>query len=263
MIISFRGKDADEGHLDAFAGIESAAGVARALALIGHYAATGTVRHRYPFDTNVKFFLEGTEEGSFNWKVALSITGSLALGLSTNAVYDLAKLSIGRAIGEEPTAVSAEVQKLNRERGGDIEALIEAVEPALKKAHYGIGETAHEIVIEEINSKKVIIKLDQASKNYLLDSVDGDDDFQDVSVSALNVNDRTGRAYFHDLKRTVPFRVSSDADPETMTVLSRCLDRYANNKPAPTRIWFTRVEAIDGRLKRVIIFKAVDVSDVE
>ncbi|WP_287980515.1 hypothetical protein [Sphingomonas sp.] len=33
-IISFRGLDADNGHIEALAGIESAAGVARALTLI-------------------------------------------------------------------------------------------------------------------------------------------------------------------------------------------------------------------------------------
>lgn len=64
--ISFRGLDADRGHIEALAGIESAAGIARALTLIGHYAATGSVRHRFPFDDTVKFYLEGTEEGSFN-----------------------------------------------------------------------------------------------------------------------------------------------------------------------------------------------------
>jgi hypothetical protein len=48
LTISFRGLDADAGHVEAFSGIESAAGIARALTLIGHYAATGVVRHRYP-----------------------------------------------------------------------------------------------------------------------------------------------------------------------------------------------------------------------
>jgi hypothetical protein len=259
--ISFRGRDADRGHIEAFSGIESAAGIARALTLIGHYAATGSVRHRFPFDDTVKFYLEGTEEGSFNWKLKALIASPLALGLVTNALYDLAKLTMGKAIGEEPAALSQPVEYLNQAKGGDIDALVEAIEPALKKAHYGIGETAREIVIQESNTKKVVVRFNSASKSYLSDSVEADDDIQDVEISALNVNDRTGRAFFLDLRRTIPFRVSKDADPKAMIVLSAAIDRYANSVPAPIRITFSRVEAVDGRLKRIIILKAEDVSD--
>jgi hypothetical protein len=262
IVISFQGLDADEGHVEAFAGIESAAGLARAFTLIGHYASTGVVRHRFPFDDGVKFYLEHTEAGSFNWRVKM-LAGSLALGLTTNGVYDLIKLVATRAVGEEPHNLSDEVKAINERKSGDIDALVEAVEPALKKAHYGIGETAKRIVIEEQSSKKIIVTFDQSSKNYLLDNIDADDSEQDVSVSALNVNDRTGRAYFLDLKRTIPFRISRDADPKTIGILSAALDRYANRKGTPTRIYFSRVEAIDGRLKRIVIFKAEDVSDAE
>jgi hypothetical protein len=141
--------------------------------------------------------------------------------------------------------------------------LVEAVEPALKKAHYGIGETASQIIIQESSTRKVIVTFDRTSKDYLMESVDSGDSEQDVSISALNVNDRTGRAYFLDLKRTVPFRVSKDSDPKTMSILSAALDRYANKIGAPTRIYFNRIEATDGRLKRVVIFKAEDVSDAD
>ena len=259
LIISFRGLDADNGHVEAFAGIESAAGLARALTLIGHYAATGTVRHRFPFDQGVRFYLEVTEPGSLNWRLKV-IAGPLALGLTTSVLYDVIKLVTARAIGEDNIVVSQQVEQLNETRGGDIEALVEAVEPALKKAHYGVGGTAREIVIEEKTSKKVVIKFDETSKKYLLDNVQGDEDAQDVSISALNVNDRTGRAYFLDLKRTVPFKVARDAHPNTMAILSGSLDRYANKNPAPTRIVFNRVESVDERLKRIIMLKADDVS---
>lgn len=263
LTVSFRGLDADNGHIEAYSGIESAAGIARALTLIAHYAATGVVRHRFPFDETVRFYLEDTEEGSFNWKFAVSVGGSLALGIAGNGIYDLTKLAMAKAIGEEPTELSKQVESINEGRSGDIDALVEAIEPALKKAHYGIGETAHEIVIEETNTKRVIVKFDRGSKSYLQDSMEGDDDVQDVAISALNVNDRTGRAYFLDLKRTIPFRVSKDADPKTISVLSAAIDRYANKLPAPIQITFSRVEAVDGRLKRIIILKAKDISDEE
>jgi hypothetical protein len=262
LILSFQGLDAEYGHVEAFAGIESAAGIARALTLIGHYVATGQVRHRFPFDDGVKFYLEATEPGSLNWRIKV-IAGTVAIGLATNGIYDLIKLVTTKAIGEEPASISQPVAQLNESKSGDIDALVEAIEPALKKAHYGVGETAIKIQIKESSTKDVIVTFNQKSKNYLMDSVEADDDFQDVSISALNVNDRTGRAYFLDLSRTIPFSVSRDADPKTMRILSASLDRYANKDPAPTRIWFTRIEAVDERLKRIVIFKAEDVAGRE
>ena len=263
LIISFEGKDANEGRLEAFAGIESAAGIARSLTLIAHYAATGKVRQRFPFDDAAQFYLVATESGSFRWKLVLSVAGSLALGITSDGIYDLSKLVFSKAIGEEPDGLSQQINDLNKRRSGDIDALVEAVEPALKKGHYGIGETANKIVIRENDSHNVVIEFNASSKNYLLSSLDADVGEQDVSISALNANDRTGRAYFLDLKRTVPFRVSKDADGDTMGVLSSSLDRYVNKHPAPIRLRFRRIEAVDGRLKRIVIYGAQDVSEEE
>lgn len=263
LIISFEGRDADRGQIEAFSGIESAAGIARSLTLIAHYAATGQVRQRYPFDETVQFYLVATEPGSFRWKLAVGIAGSLALGITGNGLYDLTKLVFARAIGEEPMVVTQEIKDLNNTRSGDIDALIEAVEPALKKGHYGIGETADRIVIKQENSIEIIVVFDSSSKRYLLSSIDASIDEQDVSISALNANDRTGRAYFLDLKRTIPLRVPRDADGGTMGVLSSSLDKYVNKNVAPVRLRFRRVEAVDGRLKRIVIYGATDVSEEE
>jgi hypothetical protein len=261
LIISFSGIDADRGQLEAFAGIESAAGLARALTLIGHYAGTGKIRRRFPFDQTVQFYLDGTEEGSFNWKFVVSIGGPLALGLATNGLYDLIKLVFNKAATGDEVTVSAPVEELNEKKSGDIDALVEAVEPALKKAHYGIGETAKKITIVDSRTKTIVVEFNDASKSYLLDSIPARDESQDVIISSLNVNDRTGRAYFVDLGRTIPFKISRDAHPGTMSTLSANLKRYADRKPVHTAISFTRIEAVDGRLKRIIIFGAQDASD--
>jgi hypothetical protein len=262
LTVSFQGLDADNHHIEAYSGIESAAGLARTLTLIAHYAATGVVRHRWPFSDNAQVFLEGTEDGSFNWKMALTVVGApLAIGLSTNAIYDLTKLVLVRAIGEEHAPQNQQIIELSEKKSGDIDALVEAVEPALKKAHYGIDQTATKITISDTTTKSVVVEFDGKSKSYLMDNVDGGLSEQDVSVSSLNANDRTGRAYFLDLKRTIPFRVDRDAAPGTMAVLSASLDQYVNRNPAPVRLYFKRIETTDGRLKRVEIHRAEDVSD--
>jgi hypothetical protein len=267
LIVTFDGLDARDGHLEAFAGIESMAGIARALTLIAHYAATGEVRHRFPFTDELRFYLEDTEEGSFKWRLKLVIAAALASplinDLTHDAIYDIIKTVATRCIGQEPSTVSPEIKALDRTEGGNINALIEAIEPALKKGHYGVGETTRKITIKEEHSTTVIVTFDNESKQYLTQDVPGDDDVQQVSISALNANDRTGRAYFLDLHRTVPFRVSRDAREGTMAVLSASLDAYVNEDPAPVQISFERIESADGRLKRIIIFGAKDVAGTE
>ena len=267
LMVTFSGLDADAGHLDVFSGVESMAGIARALTLIAHYCATGEVRHRFPFTDDVKFFLEGTEEGSFKWRlrlfVAAAASNPLAINLASNVIYDISKLVITRAIGQEPKDITQDVQSLDRAKGGDINALVEAIEPALKKGHYGVGGTANSVTISEEYSKKIIIKFDQSSKDFLLQDIHGDDSSQQVSISALNANDGTGRAYFLDLHRTVPFRVSKSAKEGTLSTLSSSLDAYVNDDPAPVEISFERIETADGRLKRIVIFEARNVAGTQ
>jgi hypothetical protein len=265
LIVSFRGLDADRHLLDAYTGSESIAGISRSLALVAHYAATGIVRHRLPFSEDLGFYIEAIEPGSFNWRYALIgvAAPTIGLGLATNGIYDLGKLVLSRATGQETTQIDTQVSRIDAVRGGDIDALVEAVGPALKRGHSGIGDTANQIVIVNGDNNNTLITFDAASKDYISQTVDGTIDYQDVSISALNVNDRTGRAYFVDLHRTVPFLIAREAEPKTMSVLSRGLNNYANKNGATINIRFKRLNAIDGRLKRIIIYDATDVSGEE
>lgn len=262
LIVSFLGGDADRHQIEAFSGLESAAGIARALTLIGHYAATGEVRYRYPFSSDVRFFLDGTEEGSFNWRFKV-IAGTVAVGLATNAIYDLGKLVLNMAVGSEPTEVSEEVSDLDQKRSGDIGALVEAVEPALKKGHYGIGNTIEKIEIFEENSRRTIVHFDESSKSYLQSTNDGGNDVQMLTISALNANDRTGRAYFPELGRTIRFVVDRRSKAGTMAILSRSLDQYISKVPYPVAVSYRKKVSSDGRIKSIEIYGAVDPQDTD
>ncbi len=182
-MISFQGLDADRHIIEAYSGTESAAGIARVLTLITHFAATGTVRQRFPFSDSAQVYLKGTEDGSFNWKMVATVSGALALGVSGNALYDLTKAVISSALGEHYKTSNSEVSEVVYRKLGDFDALVEAVEPALKKAHYGVGQTASRIVIREKNEREVVIELNEKSKSYLTDSVNGGSSEQDVSIS--------------------------------------------------------------------------------
>lgn len=162
---------------------------------------------------------------------------------------------LNKAIGNGDVPVSSEIDNLDEKSGGDVEALVEAVEPALKKAHYGIGNTVTQIVIIEGNNN-IVASFDQKSKDYLQNDVKRPLDVRDVSVAALNVNDLTGRVFIHDLDRTVPFKIGKHSQRRTLSNLSRGLDGYAHRTGATVQIQFQPIEAVDGRLKRVVIYDA-------
>lgn len=89
----------------------------------------------------------------------------------------------------------------------------------------------------------------------------GDENTQDVSVAALNVNSKNGRVFLFDENRTVPFLVHREAAPRTIPVLSRYLSQYAQKTGATVNIRYRPVKHIDGRTKRLIVFDCFDVRD--
>ena len=258
LVIKYDGLDAENHRLDAQTGSESLDGFGHALTLIGHYAATGSVRFRAPYSDDVRFFFTANREGSLEWllETAISHPGGVAFGLSAEGISALAMYVLTRTIGGEPAAELKEIETLAGAKQGDLEALIEAVEPALKRAHRTIGVSAATISLIDTRAGGDGVLFDESSKHYLENDLDGGSDTQDVSIGALNVNSRYGRAYFSDLGRTVPFRVDREASPRTMTELSRALDDYAKRNGVTVSITFRRIMSSDDRLKRVVIYDA-------
>jgi hypothetical protein len=144
---------------------------------------------------------------------------------------------------------------------GDLDALAEASAPGLQRVHRWIDSTGKAITISSEDSASV--RLDTSSKNYLEYEISEGISNQDVTVSALNANSRTGRVYFQDLGRTVPFFISRDATPRTLTNLSRHLTRYVAQTNEWFNITFIPIRHADGRLKRIIITDCTRASDLE
>lgn len=258
LILKYDGGDADEHRLDAQFGGESFAGIGHALTLVSHYAATGTVRQRAPYSKETRFYYTVPRKGSVEWLIETVINNpeAIMVGLGVNGVTELVKYVFSRAVGKAPKIEHPVVEALDENRSGDLEALVEAVEPALKRAHRVVGSSADKIVIINGNNNNVLVGFDAKSKAYLEEDVDAGRDTQDVTVSSLNVNSRYGRVFFGDLHRTVPFRVDRTARGRTITQLSKALDNYAKKNGRTVSITFSRIEASDGRLKRIVIHDA-------
>jgi len=250
--IKFAGGEADTHSIDLYEGAESLAGFGRVTALVAHYVATGEVRFRAPYSSQFQFQITGTEQGSL--KILVRELSRLA-DQAQAASQRLRASALLRRVVRRATGNAAQ-GSLNlpgwEVPEGTVDALSEAATPGLQRAHRWIDREAKSIYLNPDGADP--IELNSITKQYLEnEEISLQEDVQDVSVGALNVNSRNGRVFFHDLGRTVPFWVPKDATDRTIPTLSRYLTQYAEKTGATVNIRFKRVSFPDGRLKRLIV----------
>ena len=254
----FELEEPDSHRLPAYEGAQSIQGIARGLVLTTHFAATGVVRHRSPFDSDLQVYIEPPRRGSLEaifqivTDPGVQFIGGIGVAVIGNFLYDLSKTIFSRSVGKPSEPETDGVKDLEQERSGDLDALVDAVEPTLKLGHKAINSGASNIVI--VQGDNNIVNSDARTKEYVEHSKKSDIlERQDVGIGSFNVNSGYGRAFFHDIGKTVPFIVHRHAQPGTMAAISYSLDRYANKLPSDISIEFLRTTAPDGRTKSIVI----------
>jgi hypothetical protein len=256
MRIKFVGEEAEEHRLEAYDGIKSLDGIIRVARIATHYAATGEVRFRAPYTDLLDTHISITQEGSFEMlfeQVSKITHGAAHAKRKADALLNRV---IRRGTGQaehENLAVDDEVIP-----SGDIEAMVEAAEGGLKSAHRWITSGNKRIYVNDDQGE---VELNSETRTYVEDVEMGQEVTRDVSVAALNVNNRTGRVYLHDEGRTVPFLIHRQAEGRTITTLSTFLDEYAHKTGATVNIRYRPMVHIDGRIKRIIIFDCFEIGD--
>lgn len=222
MEIKFEGAEASAHRVEAHTGAISLEGIARAATLAAHYASTGQVRFRAPFSSEIEFQFSAPEPGSLDFPLeAIANIGSSVSAKKVKFATALFLAILARASGQgEKAELAIEGEKIP---SGTLDALAEAATPGLERAHRWIDLRAKKI---SVRSGKRQVVLDHSSKEYLEDEIQGDRQRQDVTVAALNGNNKTGRVYFEDLGRTIPFKVAREAKGRTTVNLSRYLTQY-------------------------------------
>ncbi|MFM7654316.1 MAG: hypothetical protein ACKO56_02860 [Paracoccaceae bacterium] len=165
---------AENGQVPAFTSLESAHGLSQALMMIVHFAQTGEIRRRNFKDLDTDVRLVATKEGSFELLFAFSTYAPFlfqaygeALG---NGSWKLVETVIKRAIGLAGNKEIEDAEQDGRINAGDLGALIQAVEPSVRKAHSVVNHGANNVNIF-INGDKNKITLDAASKEYMHESI--------------------------------------------------------------------------------------------
>jgi hypothetical protein len=258
MDIVFSGSEADDHEIEAYTGIVSLEGIARAANIAAHYAATGQVRFRAPYSDEIEFRLSAPAEGSlaFPFKVVSRISSSVTKKRFAAALF-LALLA--RSTGQEfPSDIENTVSEV---RPGDLDAMAEGATPGILRAHRWIDNSEKSINIADALFSDVVF--DEDTRDYLEIEEYEDETTQDVTVAAVNANSRIGRVYFEDLGRTVPFKVGKEATGRTLSNLSRYLTRHIEKTNEWVSIRYIPVRYSDNRLKRIIILDCALASELE
>lgn len=260
MNIVFEGAEAAVHEVEAYSGVVSLEGIARAATLAAHYAATNQVRFRAPYSNDVEFRFSAPQEGSLDFplKVVSRLGGTIASQKTKTATalfLALLARSSGQEIEQDIKDEIAEVQS------GDLDALAEAATAGMERAHRWIDLGSKSISVKA--DGVTAITLDKSTREYLETEDIVAVQSQDVTVAAVNANSRTGRVFFDDLKRTVPFKVSRDATGRTLSNLSKYLNRYVDKTNEWVSIKFLPISYPDGRLKRVMILDCALASELD
>ena len=273
LSIVFRGGMADDQKLPAYAAAQSLTGLTRAILIPAIYLQTGKVRHRGLEGLGVNLNLVGVKGGGsvdsffeiITDPAAMRIIGELGVelvrGLGIEFVKDFIYGTIKRCIGGETTEKIQDLESEDKLPPGDMEALVEAIGPAMREGHTTIGSGARTIVI--ISGEKNVVTLNEQSKLYLTSSVeDKDAKEKEFSIASFNANTGNGRCFDYDLGRTVAFSLDQSADAESITTIGQSLTRYAQRRrlgeAQPSRVRMTyraiRARNRERTVKRIVIF---------
>lgn len=260
--LTFRGEEADYSRLPAHEGATSLEGMCWTISLISHYAATGKIRSRGELSPKIRVYISPPRQGSYATDIIAfitepqnlflsSIVGSYVVATVGQVVNSLIVSSIKEVCGLAASLSKREENWLSKLPSGDREALVDRIEPSMRRAHTVIDEGA--AILEIKKGRTPLLSLDSATKSYVNSDISGDNRTIEVSIGAFNANSGNGRLYIPEIGKTVPFFVPKGLDAKTYAALSYSLDRYVNRLGSNIEIDCTEILSIDERIKKLII----------
>lgn len=267
LVVKFEGGVAESHRLPAYQGSKSFYGITRSTLITLNYLAEGKVRRREFSSNAFNLNLVAHRPGSFEaiYEVianmdAMTVAGTLGGGIAGNFLTDFVKSVFRRCVGQQADESIEKLELEGKLNSGDLSALQDAIEPAMKEAHSIINHGAGKIII--INGDKNIVNLDRKTKEYVWTSHRDDTiNAKLFSVASYNANSRSGRAFDFDLGKTLPFEIDSDADRETFSTIlssmtSYTFKRLGENAPSSIAIKYVSIVSVDGQPKKLIVLKA-------
>ncbi len=264
--LKLTGGTADQHQFQGYDGYMALAGFAWTLALVANYSETGKIRLRGDFPGRAAVRASAPTRGSIiadftvflqqNPALVFGVGGASLLGATASSfLYDLLGRVIARNLGKDTSPQTPLLSQLITRRGGEIEALVARVEPAVRQTHGVIGNGVAQMEI--LGGFNIINTYDEDTREYVRQSIN-DPVVRDglFSVSAFNVNSGHGSVFDRELGRVIPISMSKEVLIRSGSVFTWGLDQYANKKKGNIEMKFTRVLAMDDTPKRYIVLSA-------
>lgn len=268
LTVKFSGMDADLHRLPAFDAAESIDGIAKSLLVPVNYLIERKVRHKNFQFEGFRIDLVALRPGSFDAIFQIVIDPNhlhylvdAGIAVAAPLITDFLKTIFRRAIGHAAPARIEELEREGRISPGDVAAIIDAVEPSVRRSHTVINKGANNINI--ITGDNSVVLFDAQSKRYVQGNFRNNElRSKLVSVGSYNANTQYGRVFDFEAGKTLPFNLAGGVDAKSVGVLLDSITRYAlarANRDAvasAVAIQYTSIDSVDGRIKRFIIHKA-------
>lgn len=257
FIIRLSGDEAKTGKVPLYSSLDSLTGLSQSLIMISHFAETRKIRRRNFKDLESPLRLSGARQGSFELIIELaSWAGTVVAG---GVLWDFVKGTYKKTIGQK---VDDDVEGLQHSDGGDYGALVQAIEPSVRKGHNIINHGASQINIFMDGDRENSITFDTKSKEYLYEDVFNDETrIQRFMVTSFDGRNRTGRLFDIELEMGFSFRLEADADNQSLEIIADAARAYALRRLRFTdeieiSCVFNSIDAPDGRMKLLRVFTA-------
>lgn len=269
ILIKFEGGLAEAHKLPAYNAAQSLVGISRSLIIPAAYLEDGRVRYRNlgntrAFQLNMLAQRPGSYETLLEFlmnPVVMAVLVALGVDVTKDTAKSIIYSIFKRCIGQKATEQVEELEATGKLNAGDMAALVEAIEPAMRDAHTVVGNGAANIFI--ISGGKNVVHLNAATKSYVHTSVDDDEVLQkDFSIASFNANTGNGRAFDYEAGHTFPFVLDEDSDAQTINAIAESMRRYAHTRrlgsdlKSRVSLKYSAVYSPDGRVKKIRIFEA-------
>lgn len=267
--VKFTGGIAAQGRIPAYEAAQSLYGISRSIIIIANYAEEGRVRRKEFNNKSFQLNLIATRQGSFETlfefisnPLVMAAFGAVGLKVTSDLISDFIKSILKRSVGQSAEPSIENLEDRGKLNSGDLQALVEAIEPAMRETHRIINNGASKIVLIHGNNNNVIFNND--TKEYVNSSkLDRTIRTKMFSIASLNANSGNGRAYDYDELRTVPFQLADDVDRKTIASILRSISNYSYHRlgddlKSAVALKYRAVLSTDGRVKKLLVLKARD-----
>lgn len=268
LIAKFEGDLAQQAKLPAYEATQSLYGIARSALIATNYLAEGRVRRRdftpNGFELNIITNRPGSFETVFELvtdPATMTVLGGIGLGMAGNFATDFIKSMWRRATGQAADPAVEELEATGKLDAGDLAAVVDAIEPAMREAHKSIGYGARDIVI--VSGDHNVVTFDHATKAYVNTSVlDQTVQVKLFSIGSFNANSGYGRAFDLEGGRTIAFQLAQDVDRTTINTILSSITSYARRRrlgdqlASAIALRYNSVVSTDERVKKLIVLGA-------